>query len=119
MCQKAFGNYFAALVGTSRADLRWTKGTPGFFRSSSNVLRGFCPACGTPLSFAYDDSSTISVSIGSLDDPDVVTPENQYGIEARRPAFDHLHRLPGTCTEDDIPPEALVKLKSMQHPDHD
>ncbi|MGA7267210.1 MAG: GFA family protein, partial [Aestuariivirga sp.] len=39
MCQKAFGNYFAALVGTSKAGLAWTKGEPSFFRSSDIVQR--------------------------------------------------------------------------------
>ena len=119
MCQKAFGNYFAALVGTLRADFKWTKGEPGFFKSSGNVQRGFCRDCGTPLSFSYDDSKYIAVSIGSLDDPKAVTPENQYGIEGRLPAFALLHTLAGTTTEEDTPAEALAKLKSLQHPDHD
>jgi hypothetical protein len=119
MCQKAFGNYFAALVGCLRKDFRWSRGRPSFFRSSSVVQRGFCAACGTPLSFAYDDSDHIAVSIGSLDRPDSVTPANQYGVEARRPAFEILHTLPGSRTEDDIPADTLAKLASLQHPDHD
>ena len=93
MCQKAFGSYFAALVGTLRENLHWTKGQPSLFRSSSVVQRGFCRDCGTPLSFAYDHSKHIAVSIGSLDDPSAVTPERQYGIEARLPAFAHLHEI--------------------------
>jgi len=119
MCQKAFGNYFAALVGTKKTGFRWTHGTPSFFRSSSIVNRGFCRDCGTPLSFAYDDSERIAVSIGSLDHPEAVTPANQFGTEARLPAFDILHTLPGTRTEDDIPAEMMAKLKSRQHPDRD
>ena len=119
MCQKAFGNYFAALVGTKKASLTWTKGKPSFFRSSSIVSRGFCRDCGTPLSFAYDDSERIAVSIGSLDHPEAVTPANQYGTEAMLPAFELLHTLPRTRTEDDIPAERLAKLKSRQHPDRD
>ena len=119
MCQKAFGNYFAALVGTKRTGLTWTKGEPAFFRSSSVVQRGYCRDCGTPLSFAYDHSPRISVSIGSLDHPEAVTPEQQYGAEAMLPAFESLHRLPSTSTEDDIPAEMREKLKSLQHPDHE
>ena len=119
MCQKAFGNYFAALVGTLRENFRWTKGRPGMFKSSPIVERGFCRDCGTPLSFSYDSSESIALSIGSLDEPAAVTPENQYGIEARHPAFELLHTLPGTRTEDDIAPEMMAKLKSRQHPDRD
>lgn len=119
MCQKAFGNFFAALVGAKRKDFRWTKGEPGFFRSSSIVSRGFCRDCGTPLSFAYDTSERIAVSIGSLDNPHLAVPAQQFGIESRLPAFNRLHELPGTRTEDDIPPADLQKLKSLQHPDGD
>jgi hypothetical protein len=34
-------------------------------------------------------------------------------------AFALLHSLPGTRTEDDIPPEDMKRLKSRQQPDHD
>ena len=119
MCQKAFGNYFAALVGTKKSGFRWSKGKPGFFRSSAVVERGFCRDCGTPLSFAYDHSRDLAVSIGSLDHPEAVTPANQYGTEAQLPAFALLHNLPGTRTEDDIPAEMMAKLKSLQHPDRE
>jgi hypothetical protein len=119
MCQKAFGNYFAALVGTSKAGFAWTHGEPSFFRSSAIVRRGFCKDCGTPLSFAYDTSERMAVSIGSLDRPEAVIPEMQYGIEARLPAFDALHTLPGSRTEDDIPAEMMDKLRSLQHPDRE
>jgi hypothetical protein len=119
MCQKAFGNFFAALVGTQRVFFRWTKGAPGIFKSSSVVERGFCARCGTPLSFAYVDSPRIAVAIGSLDHPEQVTPENQYGTEGRHPAFTTLHQLPGSRTEDDVPPDRLAQFKSLQHPDHD
>lgn len=119
MCQKAFGNYFAALVGTARSGLVWKKGKPAVFKSSAIVERGFCSNCGTPLYFAYDSSERISVSIGSLDHPEAVRPENQYGMEARLPAFEILHTLPGTRTEDDIPAGVMEQLKSRQHPDRD
>ena len=119
MCQKAFGNYFAALVGTRKSAFAWTRGVPGIFRSSSVVERGFCRDCGTPLSFAYDHSDRIAVSIGSLDDPSAVTPASQFGMEAILPAVALLHGLPGSRTEDDVPAEMMAKLKSRQHPDRD
>jgi hypothetical protein len=119
MCQKAFGNFFAALVGAKKSGFKWTRSEPGIFRSSSIVSRGFCRDCGTPLSFAYDHSERIAVSIGSLDNPALAVPANQFGIEGRLPAFAHLHELPGSRTEDDVTPEEMIQLKSLQHPDHD
>ena len=119
MCQKAFGNLFAALAGVAKADLRWTKGKPAYFRSSAAVQRGFCQHCGTPLTFAYDHTPHMSISIGSLDNPSLAKMENQYGLEGMVPAFPSLHILPGSRTEDDVSPADLERLKSFQHPDHD
>jgi hypothetical protein len=119
MCQKAFGSYFAPFAGVKRHDLAWTRGKPAIFKSSEAVERGFCRDCGTPLTFAYVERKSISVSIGSLDEPARVTPEKQYGIESRLPAFEHLAELPGETTEQSTPAEWAPKLKSRQHPDRD
>ena len=119
MCQKAFGNYFAPLTGVPVDDLVWTKGRPGAFRSSQAAERGFCRDCGTPLTYRYLESDRITVSIGSLDEPERIRPEIQYGIESRLPAFESLHTLPGERTEDYATPEDLAKMKSRQHPDRD
>ena len=85
MCQRATGNLFAALAGVTKDQLEWTRGTPAFFASSSLAKRGFCSQCGTPLSFAYDEAKWIYVTIGSLDDPAVATPERHFGIESQVP----------------------------------
>jgi hypothetical protein len=118
MCQKASGGYFAAFAGVPLADFAWIKGTPGVFRSSELAERGFCRDCGTPLFFRYVDKDRISVSLGSLDDPARVAPAKQYGLESRLPFVATLAGLPGTRTEDDVPPERLARYKSRQHPDH-
>lgn len=119
MCQKAFGGFFAPLAGVSLADLAWTRGSPSLFRSSNIAERGFCPACGTPLTFRYLASDMINVSIGSLDRPAEVRPGRQYGTESRLPWFGELAALPGTCTEDDLPADLRDREQSAQHPDHD
>ena len=119
MCQKAFGSYFAPLVVVRLDDFAWTRGRPGTYMSSSVVERGFCAACGTPLSFRYIDRDAIDISLGSLDDPTAIKPLRQYGTESRVPSFAALHKLPASTTEDDIPAERLAQLASFQHPDHD
>jgi hypothetical protein len=117
MCQKAFGSYFAPLTGVGLGDFAWVKGEPGVFRSSEAAERGFCRDCGTPLFFRYRDRDRISVSLGSLDDPRRVPPARQFGIESRLPFLATLAALPGTRTEDEIPPDMMARLKSRQHPD--
>lgn len=131
MCQKAFGAYFAPLASVKKAALEWTRGQPTRFRSSSLVSRGFCARCGTPLTYEIDglphaDGSPgltphdeVAFSLGSLDDPAAVPPVIQYGIEARMPWLSSLDRLPGSVTEDDMPPGAMEALVPHQHPDHD
>jgi hypothetical protein len=119
MCQKAFGSFFAPLVSIKYEHFDWTRGEPGVFRSSEAVERRFCRDCGTPLSYAALGSDHISIAIGSLDRPTTVVPARQFGIESRMPYFRVLHTLPGSRTEDDIPPDTLAKFASRQHPDHE
>ena len=116
MCQKAFGSYFAPLAGVQLGDFAWIEGTPGIFKSSKVVERGFCRDCGTPLFFRYVDKDRISVSLGSLDDPSRVAPARQYGLESRLPFVATLTSLPGSRTEDEVPPERMAQYKSRQHP---
>ncbi|MBL27289.1 MAG: aldehyde-activating protein [Rhodospirillaceae bacterium] len=114
MCQKAFGSFFAPLASVKNADFAWTAGAPGLFMSSTIAERGFCPACGTPLSFRYVDTDRIGVALGSLDDPSRVVPTVQYGIESRLPYFTDLAGLPGKTTEEDMAADVQAKLKSHQ-----
>ncbi|MBK9081793.1 MAG: GFA family protein [Rhizobiales bacterium] len=114
MCQRAFGSYFAPLASVPRAALRWTAGAPSIYRSSRAAERGFCAACGTPLTFAYVDKDRIAVSLGSLDDPSRVKPARAYGAESRVPFFDELRRLPATRMEDDAPPAELETFRPLK-----
>lgn len=99
MCQRAVGNIFAALGAVRKDSLTWT-GQPNFFASSSIAKRGFCSQCGTPLSFAYNDSQWICVTLGSLDHPERVHPTIHYGIESQVPWFHPNDGLPSEPTEE-------------------
>jgi hypothetical protein len=101
MCQKAVGNVFAALVPVKKQQLLWPQAPPTFFRSSSVAERGFCGACGTPLSFAYLASEWIAVTLGSLDEPALVVPTIHYGVESQLPWFHIDDGLPREPTEDE------------------
>jgi hypothetical protein len=119
MCQKAVGNYFAAFAGVKVNELEWTRGAPAVFRSSEAAERGFCRDCGTPLYYRMVDTKRISVSVGSLDQPERVHAEKQYGTEAVLPDFASLHTLPGETTDHWLPAGSKRKFASRQHPDHD
>jgi hypothetical protein len=117
MCQKAFGNWGAALVSVPVTAVQWTRGTPSLFRSSAIVARGFCNRCGTPMFMQEDGDENIDLAIGTLDNPNAAVPIRQSGIESRLSWFASLATLPEETTADYRSAEDLEKLKSLQQPD--
>jgi len=99
MCQRATGGVFAALAGGSPANFSWTRGTPSLFASSNLARRGYCAACGTPLSFQYDTANArIYTTIGSLDHPENVNLVKQFGVEGRLPWVKFCEEVTGERT---------------------
>ncbi|HEX5079101.1 MAG TPA: GFA family protein [Geminicoccaceae bacterium] len=119
MCQKAMGNLFMASASVPHADFAWTAGAPAIWQSSAIAERGFCAACGTPLSFRYLAGERISVTTGSLDQPARARPTAQLGVESRVPWFHELAGLPESRTEDHPPPGGVAAVQSRQHPDRE
>ncbi|MHB0952372.1 MAG: GFA family protein [Allorhizobium sp.] len=118
MCQKAFGAYYAPLVSTRGAELEWTRGERKTFRSSNFALRGFCADCGTPLTYEAPDG--VAIAAGAFDDPSLLPPVVQFGVEGKIGFVDHLHALPGHRTEEDAEEAPFVlDIVSYQHPDRD
>ncbi|WP_041375547.1 GFA family protein [Polymorphum gilvum] len=118
MCQKAFGAFYAPLVSVRAGTLAWTRGEPARFRSSNHVSRGFCRACGTPLTYEAPDG--VALAIGAFDHPEAIAPAIQYGVEAKLSYTDTLHALPVRRTEEDAAALAFLNsLVGFQHPDHD
>jgi len=100
-------------------NLRWTRGTPSIFRSSNIVERAFCNVCGTPLTYRRVESNTISVTIGSLDDPDAARPELQFGIESKLSWTGELDRLPGKRTDEWMRENRIAHIDSRQYAAHE
>jgi len=118
MCQKAFGGFYGPLVSVEAEQLTWTRSAPKRFQSSNHVRRGFCPDCGTPLTYEAPDG--IGIAIGAFDDPSAVIPVIQFGVEGKLPYVDALAGLPQRTTEEDHDALAfLTTIVSYQHPDHD
>ncbi len=95
MCQLAFGNTRAAFINVPQASVRWLGEAPKLYASSTFARRGFCPECGTPLSFAYVDSAKMDLSVGSLDDPSRVRPVSHFAVESRVENWHAEDGLPG------------------------
>ncbi len=116
MCQKAFGSFYGPLV--TAIDLEWTRGRPAEYASSNKAKRGFCAACGTPLT--YDVGVELEVAVGSLDSPEIAAPGIQVNPADKLSFTDALASLP-TRQDDSNAAAARFKaeLVSYQHPDHD
>jgi hypothetical protein len=125
MCQKQFGNFFAALASVPSDKFRLTRGALSNFKSSAEVQRGFCAACGTPMTYEPHTRGSISIAIPTLDDYAEFAPVAQYGIEARLPWVEHMLEIPAYVSGEDSTGNAFSKLlpgikaSNRQHPDHD
>ena len=116
MCQKAFAAPYAALVTVGRTQLVWTRGQRSLFQSSNKVQRGFCGACGTPLTFEWD-AAKIDLAVCAFDDAAAIVPQVQLRTASA---------LPWAAAAADLPVAAGPQVEahdaavvSYQHPDHD
>jgi hypothetical protein len=113
MCQKAFAGPFGALVTVTVAQLTWTRGARSIFQSSDAIQRGFCAACGTPLTYEWS-ADRIDLAVFAFDDPSAVEPVVQLEVGNRPPWMDHLADMP---VRPALGPNGPVA--SRQHPDRD
>ncbi|WP_137863284.1 MULTISPECIES: GFA family protein [unclassified Sphingomonas] len=81
MCQRATGGVSIAFKNLKKADVRWER-APDRYASSPIAVRGFCSACGTPLSFEFPDSANMDLTVGSFDAPHRFRPVHHFGVES-------------------------------------
>ena len=96
-----------------------TSGKLATFVSSAIAERGFCASCGTPLTYQGFDTPRLGVTTCSLDDPNVVAPEMQIGVESRVPWLDAALGAPAVRTEQWLATKKLTDAGSRQHPDRE
>ncbi len=94
MCQKASGGPFMAFVRFPASQVHWSR-PPEIFASSSHAERGFCSACGTPLTYRQVNGPNISLTLGSLDNPGAVPPDMRFSPALEPPWCRTLQDLPG------------------------
>ena len=76
-CRRAAGAASVAWLSVALAGYKVTAGTPGQFRSSDAVIRTFCQACGTQLTYWNSAApEVIDVTICSLDQPEAAPPDD-------------------------------------------
>jgi hypothetical protein len=73
-----------AWLTVSRSDFRVLGGKLTHYRSSAQVTRGFCGACGTQITYEHEArNEELDVTIGSLDTPNACPPRDHTWCEDR------------------------------------
>jgi hypothetical protein len=73
----------------------YTQGEPQVYRSSARGERRFCPKCGGQIEFRERNSPTsVSVNLGTLDDPKRIEPTFHIWVESRIAWFETADALP-------------------------
>ena len=103
ICQKTSGEPFEIGVPIKTGTLRFTKGEPTYYQSSSFGRRGFCAACGSRLVWAPVDTIDewgTNVSVCSLDHPADVRPRYHTYADTKLPWLDVPDGLPRFTEQD-------------------
>jgi hypothetical protein len=120
MCQKSSGNVITVWAGVEPEFFVMTRGAWRVFRSSDEGERCFCANCGTPLGWQNPERTWIAVTIGSLDQPELVKPTRFYGEEGRVSWTAEVAAAQGTVSgAGGNWPLDQIKATNHQHPDHD
>lgn len=83
-CRRASGTPFVTWAGFDTDKITFTKGGPAAYKSSPKVTRTFCGECGTALTYQRADMpGSIDVTLGSMDEPEMLTPEDHTWMESR------------------------------------
>ncbi len=77
--------------------IAWTT-SPDSFASSNMVERGFCKVCGTPLTYRHVAGPFISMTVNSLDNPEV-PPELCFETGQMAPWLRSLDSLPSEAAD--------------------
>lgn len=85
-CRRAAGSPAVPWGTFALSHFRIVAGTPTEYRSSAKVLRGFCPRCGTTLTYFHEDRpGDIDVTLASLDQPAELRPDRHIWMQDELP----------------------------------
>jgi hypothetical protein len=80
-CRRAAGAQAVAWATVPKSGFELS-GSMTLFASSPGIARGFCPTCGTAITFD-DSGDSIDVTVASLDDPEAIRPDRETWLEHR------------------------------------
>lgn len=102
MCQRATGGVSVAFRNVPKRLVTWTR-EPDRYASSPIAQRGFCAACGTPLTFEFVDGENLDLTVGSFDHPYRFRPTSHFGQESWHEDWLDTRSLPAKRTDEHQP----------------
>jgi hypothetical protein len=101
-CRRAAGAPLVPWGTFARDSFRVTRGVLSEYRSSAPVLRGFCAACGSSLTYCHQARpAEIDVTLATLDDAARLPPQMHVWVGDKLPWVSIADGLPqfaaGTC----------------------
>jgi len=122
MCQRFSGAPIIAGATFPKDGVRFTKGEPTYYRSSTIAERGFCPRCGSSLTYkpiARRWIDWIFIYDGSLDEATNFFPQWHLGIESHVPWLPLPDDLPKVrCDESPGLVQAYEEAEQFAQEDH-
>jgi len=74
-CRRTIGATSVSWFTVNEMDFHWVNGEPSRFASSAPVIRTFCPACGTSLTYQHGDRvGEVDITTATLDKPEKIAP---------------------------------------------
>ena len=99
MCRRTSGAAFMTFVHFPASAFAWIA-PPMHYRSSADAERGFCPVCGSTLSMRETVlPDRVQVSLGSLDRPDLVKPDDHVWTSSQAALAGGGRRPPALCDD--------------------
>jgi hypothetical protein len=98
-CRRATGAPFVAWGTFAHSRFRVTRGTLAEYRSSPQVWRGLCTACGGALTYRHDArAGEIDVTLASLDEAATLAPQMHVWVSDKLPWVTISDGLPQFAT---------------------
>ena len=82
-CRRYTGAVFATGVAFSSENITWLHDEPCIYMGSDICGYSFCPKCGSSIAYHWIADDDIWLTIGTLDHPELVTPQGHQFIEEK------------------------------------